>query len=102
MKSTLMRYRQGWTATLAGSNETPKLELLRAWEPWTSRSLRKIVREQAPNVCFLMETRLDKEGFEKLYDNLPFPNQIIAKNMDSGGSIALIWKSEVSDRKSVV
>ena len=40
--------------------------------PWTGRSLRKIVREQVPRVCFLMETRLDKEGFEKLYGNLPF------------------------------
>ncbi|XP_075660062.1 uncharacterized protein LOC142629896 [Castanea sativa] len=64
--------------------------------PWTSRNLRKIMREQTPNVCFFMETRLDKEGFEKLYDNLPFPNWIIAKNLDSGGGIALIWKNEVS------
>ena len=31
-----------------------------------------------------------------MYDNLPFPNQIIAKNLDSRGGIALIWKSEVS------
>ena len=34
--------------------------------------LHKIVREQTPTVYFLMETRLDKEGFEKLYSNLPF------------------------------
>lgn len=54
------------------------------------------MREQAPNVCFLMETRLDKEGFETLYDNLPFPNWIIVKNPNSGGSIALIWKNEVA------
>ena len=26
-------YRRGWRATLAGSNEDPKLELSRAWEP---------------------------------------------------------------------
>ena len=31
-----------------------------------------------------------------MYDNLPFPNWIIAKNPDSGRGIALIWKSEVS------
>ena len=54
------------------------------------------MREQAPKVCFFMETRLDKEGFKKLYDDLPSPNRIIAKNLDSGGGIALIWKSEVS------
>ena len=26
-------YRRGWRATLAGSNEDPKLELPRVWEP---------------------------------------------------------------------
>lgn len=35
--------------------------------PWIGRSLRKLVKEQAPNVCFLMETQLDREGFDKLY-----------------------------------
>ena len=63
--------------------------------PWTGRSLRKIVREQAPNVCFLMETRLDKEGFDKFYGELPFPNKIIVKKPDSGGGLALIWKNGV-------
>ncbi|XP_050281519.1 uncharacterized protein LOC126722407 [Quercus robur] len=33
---------------------------------WTGKSLRKIVREQVPTVYFLMETRLDKDGFENL------------------------------------
>ena len=28
-----MFYRWGWIGTLVGSNETPKLELPRAWEP---------------------------------------------------------------------
>ena len=63
--------------------------------PWTGQSLRKIMREQAPNVCFLMETRLDKEGFDKLYGELPFPNKIIVKKPDSGGGLALIWKNGV-------
>ena len=63
--------------------------------PWTSRDLRRIVREQAPTVCFLMETRLDKEGFLKLYENLPFPNRIIVKHPNSGGGLALIWKNDV-------
>ncbi|XP_065629326.1 uncharacterized protein LOC136067422 [Quercus suber] len=46
-------------------------------------------------VCFLMEILLDKEGFVQLYDNLPFPNQIIVKYPDSGGGLALIWKNDV-------
>ena len=33
-------------------------------------------------VCFLMETRLDTEGFNNLYGNLPFQNQIIVKHPD--------------------
>jgi len=64
--------------------------------PWIGRNFHKLMREQASNVCFFMETRLDKEGFEKLYDNLPFPNQIIVKNPDSGEGITLIWKNEVA------
>ncbi|KAL4643853.1 hypothetical protein ACB092_02G121600 [Castanea dentata] len=63
--------------------------------PWTGRSLRKIVREQAPNMCFLMETRLDKGGFEKLYGELPYQNKIIVKKPDSGGGLALLWKDDI-------
>ena len=63
--------------------------------PWIGHRLHKIVREQAPTVCFLMETRLDKEGFEKLYGELPFPNKIIVKHPNLGGGLALIWKNEV-------
>ena len=63
---------------------------------WISRSLRKIVREQVPTVCFLMETRLDKDGFVKLYGNLLFQNKIIVKHLDSGGGLAFLWKNDVS------
>jgi len=48
------------------------------------------VREQAPNVCFLMETRLDKEGFNRLYGELSYLNRIIVKNPDMGGGLALL------------
>ena len=82
--------RRGWRTTLAGSNEDFKLELSRAWETWIGRSLRKIVREQVPTICFLMETRLDKEGFDKLYGNLLFQNKFIVKHPDSGGGLALL------------
>ena len=58
--------------------------------PWTSRSLRKIVREQAPTVCFLMETRLEKDGFENLYSNFPFQNKIIIKHPNAKGGLAFL------------
>lgn len=55
--------------------------------PWTGCDLCRIVREQAPTVCFLMETQWDKEGFLKLYDNLPFSNRIVVKHSDSGPGV---------------
>ena len=63
--------------------------------PWTGRSLHNIVKEQVPNVCFLMETRLDREGFDRLYGELPYPHKIIVKKLDTGGRLALIWKEGV-------
>lgn len=47
-------------------------------------------------VCFLMETRLDKEGFEKLYSNLPFLNRVIMKRSDFGGGLELLLKNDVN------
>ena len=46
-------------------------------------------------VCFLMETRLDREGFEKLYGDLPYRNHIIVKQPDTGGRLAMLWKADV-------
>ena len=63
--------------------------------PWIGRSLHNIAREQVPNVCFLMETRLDREGFDRLYGELPYPHKIIVKKLDTGGRLALIWKEGV-------
>ena len=63
---------------------------------WICRSLRKIVREQAPTVCFLMETRLDKDGFENLYSDLPFQNKIIVKHPNAGGGLAFLWKNTIN------
>ena len=53
------------------------------------------MRDQAPTTCFLMETRLDREGFNKHCRELPFPNKFIIKKPYGGGGLALIWKNEV-------
>ena len=53
------------------------------------------MRDQAPIVCFLMETRLDKEGFANYGRELPFPNKFIVKKPFFGGGLAWLWKSEV-------
>ena len=61
---------------------------------WTVQSLHKLVREQALDVCFLMETRLDRSGFEKPCGDVPFKNKLIVKKPNSGGGLALLWKEE--------
>ena len=43
-----------------------------------------------------METRLDKDGFENLYSNLPFHNKIIIKHLDVGGGLAFLWKNTIN------
>ena len=63
--------------------------------PWTGRNLHKLVKEKDLTVCFLMETRLDKEGFENLYSNLLFQNKIIAKHPNASGGLAFLWKNTI-------
>ena len=46
-------------------------------------------------VCFLMETRLDKDGFKKKCGDLPFPNKFVVKYPNSGGGLVLLWKDSV-------
>ena len=53
------------------------------------------MKDQDLMVCFLMETRLDKKGFEKHCREIPFPNKFIVKKPGSGGGFALLWKAEV-------
>ena len=79
----LMVYRWGWNCQELAN-------------PWIDCSLRKLVREQTPTMCFLMETRLDKEGFDKLYSNLQYQNKVIVKHSDSGGGLALLWKNDIN------
>ena len=39
--------------------------------------------------------KVGKEGFNRLYGELPYPHKIIAKKPDMGGKLALIWKEGV-------
>ena len=87
--------RQGCRNTPAKHNEVIKLELPRAWEPLDSSKPLHMVRDQAPTVCFLVETRLDNIGFMYHCRELAYPNKLIVKKPDSGGRLALVWKEEV-------
>ena len=62
------------------------------WSSWTVRSLQDLVRAQALNVCFLMETRLDRDRFVKHCRDLAYPNKLIVKKLDLGRGLALIGK----------
>ena len=53
------------------------------------------MRDQAPTVCFFMETQLDKDEFNNHCRELPFQNKLIVKKLYSGGGLALMWKLEV-------
>lgn len=54
------------------------------------------MRKQTPKVCFLMETRLDRDGFNRHCIDLHSPNKLIIKKPDSRGGVAFLWKSEVA------
>ena len=45
---------------------------------------------------FFMETRLDREGFDNHYRELPFLNKFVVKKPNGGGGLALIWKAKVN------
>ena len=50
------------------------------------------MKDQAPILCFLMEMRLDKKGFEKHCRDIPFPNKFTVKKPNSGGGLVLLRK----------
>ena len=62
------------------------------WNSWTIRSLQDLVRAQAPNVCFLMETRLDRDRFVKRFQDLADLNKLIVKKLYLGRGLVLIGK----------
>ena len=71
-KLLIKREQWGWMTTLAGSNEAIMLELPRAWEPLDRSKPSQTCEGTSSHCVFLMETRLDKEGFENLYRDLQF------------------------------
>ena len=62
---------------------------------WTVRNLHKIVKEQAPSICFLMETRLDREGINYWCKELPYKNMFVVKKPGLCGRLALMWKEDI-------
>ena len=68
-------------------------------DPWKIRSLHKIVKKKAPEICFLMETRLDIEGINQRCSELPprivfsSKDRVWAANLLYVGRKILVWMS---------
>ena len=71
------------------------MELPRAWKPLDSLKPLQISEGSRSHSVFLMETRLDKEGFGKHCKELTFPKKLIVRKPNSGGGLALLWKLDV-------
>ena len=54
------------------------------------------MKEQVPNICFLMETRLDIEGIKQCCNELPLKNRFAVKKPSMGGGLAMLWKENIS------
>lgn len=64
--------------------------------PWTVRNLRKFMKDQAPSICFLMETKLDREGLNQWCKELLYKNRFVVKKPSLGGKLALMWKEDMN------
>ncbi|XP_075633693.1 uncharacterized protein LOC142606189 [Castanea sativa] len=63
--------------------------------PWTVCSLHKTVKDQAPEICFYMETRLDIDGIKHWCSELPYKNKFFVEKPGLGGGLAMLWKEEI-------
>ena len=63
--------------------------------PWTVQNLCKIVKEQGPSICFLMETRLDRDSINFWCKELPYKNKFVVKKPGLGGGLVMMWKEVV-------
>ena len=50
------------------------------------------MKDQVLDVRFLMKTRLNEDGFNDLYRDLPFKNKLFVKKPNAGGGLAFLWK----------
>ena len=53
------------------------------------------MKDQAPEICFLMETRLDIEGIKHWCRELLYKNKFVVKKLGLGGGLAMLWKEDI-------
>ena len=57
--------------------------------------LSNLVREKAPSVLFLMETKQSVEEMRKLQADLPYRGMLAVPSIHRRGGLALLWKEDV-------
>ena len=67
----------------------------RLGNPCTVRELLFLLKEQAPSILFLSETRLDCVSIEKLRVHLKFGSVFCVPRVGTGGGLALFWNAKI-------
>ena len=63
--------------------------------PYTIRELLLLLKEQAPSILFLFETRLDCVSIEKLRVHLKFGGVFCVPRVGTGGGLVLFWNAKM-------
>uniref|UniRef100_A0A5B7A8Z2 Endonuclease/exonuclease/phosphatase domain-containing protein n=1 Tax=Davidia involucrata TaxID=16924 RepID=A0A5B7A8Z2_DAVIN len=60
--------------------------------PRSVRALRQMVREEAPKILFLSETKSDKTRMEYIKQHVGFANGVYVESEGRSGGLGLLWK----------
>ena len=61
----------------------------------TVEVLSHLVREKAPNVLFLMETKQSMEEMKRIQADLPYRCMVAIPSVHRKGGLALLWMTDV-------
>ena len=63
--------------------------------PQTIDKLVTVVVKKDPTVVFLMETKSNNEGIEKVRRKIQFAHKFVVPHPNQGGGLALLWKEDI-------
>ena len=61
----------------------------------TVKALEKVVKNEDPNIVFLMETKSDREWMELVKDRCKMKRGLIVPSNGSKGGLAMLWKEGI-------
>ena len=76
--------------------ENHELELQGLANLYAGKIVSHLVREQAPNVLFLMETKQTMDEMRKIQADLRYDNFLAVPCVRKAGGLAMLWKDEVN------